>query len=74
MIKRLPVIRDALTWFSTVCCPRPVGIKPLHKVPRTSPPLVVTDNQTQNFLQDEDGMVFDDEQDAGKIYDDLKQP
>lgn len=72
MIKRFPVIRDALEYFSRACCPRPGGIKVLHKVPRVAPPLLVNDHN-QDFLQAEDGAVILDETDGSGIYDDLRR-
>ena len=65
----LPIINDSE--LSSDCCPRPAGLKELHKIPRSLPrPTINT--SSEEILQDEAGLGVRDEITNNFIYDDLK--
>jgi hypothetical protein len=65
----LPIINDEN--LSSNCCPRPAGLKELHKIPRSLPRPHV-DTSSEEILQDEAGLGVRDEITNNFIYDDLK--
>lgn len=65
----LPIINDSE--LSGRCCPKPAGLKELHKIPRTLVrPTINT--SSEEVLQDEAGFAVLDEITNNFIYDDLK--
>lgn len=71
MKSSLPIIRDDENDFSSDCFPKPGGQKELHRIHRTLPTRVVS-TASEDFLQDEAGFPFLDEQTGLGIFDDLK--
>lgn len=71
MSKPLPIIRDEPGDFSLDCCPKPGGLKELHKIHRTLPTRIRS-TAAEDFLQDEAGFPILDEQTNQGIFDDLK--
>lgn len=67
----IPIIRDIDREFSGPCCPRPGGLKVLHKIHRRLPAQILQNNDPQ-VLQDESGAPFNDEITNAYIYDDLR--
>jgi hypothetical protein len=65
----LPIIDDEN--LSGSCCPRPAGLKEIHKIPRSLPRPTV-DTSSEEVLQDEAGFAVNDEITDNFIYDDLK--
>lgn len=68
---KFPIIRDTSQELSGPCCPRPGGLKELHRIHRDLPPWILQNND-EEVLQDEFGAPILDEQTGGFIYDDLK--
>lgn len=69
-MNQTPKIRDT-DGLGSDCCPRPGGLKELHKIPRTLPKVLVQ-NPPTDFLQDEDSFPILDEETANLIFDDLR--
>lgn len=64
-----PIINDSE--LSSDCCPRPAGLKELHKIPRTLlRPRI--DTSSEEILLDEAGLGVRDEITSNFVYDDLK--
>lgn len=66
----LPIIRDDNKDYSEDC-PCKGGLKELHRIHRTLPPIVIS-NEDADVLQDEAGAAVNDETDNGFIFDDLR--
>lgn len=65
----LPTINDSE--LSGKCCPKPAGLKELHRIPRTLiRPSINT--SSEEVFQDEAGFAVRDEITNNFIYDDLK--
>jgi hypothetical protein len=71
MSDSVPIIRDEPKDFSGDCCPKPGGLKEIHRIHRTLPTRVRS-TATEDFLQDEAGFPILDEQTNQGIFDDLK--
>jgi len=71
-VNNIPVIRDTDGIFGSDCCPRPGGVKELHRVPRTPLTASVTNNEAGEVLQDEAEFPVTDEVTNDFIYDNLK--
>lgn len=65
----LPTINDSE--LSGKCCPKPAGLKELHRIPRTLVRPTI-DTSSEEVLQDEAAFAVLDEITNNFIYDDLK--
>jgi len=71
-VNNLPIIRDTLGHFTTDCDNRQSGTKELHRVARIPLTRIVTNDESEDVLQDEAGFPILDEQTNNYTYDDLK--